>query len=178
VGLAITTLVLFLVAIGNLFSKKIATIYGVAFTVLLFIVFTVSEHINSKKNAGRKSGMEEFNLDIRSDVTPESVKAREGCILVAVRDGGRLGHLRSVLEKTNLRRHDIVVMSVRQISAGAGEYELADNQLFTDYEQELFTKVVSLAEKEGKRVDLLVVPGVDVFEAMVQTAARMKASRW
>jgi amino acid transporter len=177
VGLAVTTLVLFLVAIANLFTKKIATIYGVAFTVLLFIVFTVSEHINRKKNAGKITGMEEFNLDIRSDITAASVKAREGCVLVAVRDGGRLGHLRSVLEKTNLRRHDIVVMSVRQVSAGAGEYDLADNQLFTDYEKELFTKVVSLAEKEGKRVDLLVVPGVDVFEAMVQTASRLKASR-
>ena len=36
-------------------------------------------------------------------------------------------------KKTNLRRHDIVVMTVRQISAGAGEFDLADNQLFTDW---------------------------------------------
>ena len=33
IGLGATTLVLFLVAIANLFSKQIATIYGVAFTV-------------------------------------------------------------------------------------------------------------------------------------------------
>ena len=39
VGLAATTLVLFLVAIANLFSKRIATIYGVLFTVVLFVVF-------------------------------------------------------------------------------------------------------------------------------------------
>ena len=177
VGLALTTGVLFLVAIGNLFSKKIATIYGVAFTVLLFIVFTVSEKINTRKNKDRKGGLEVFNLDIRSEVTANSVTAREGCILVAVRDGSRLGHLINILEKTNLRRHDIVVMTVRQISAGAGEFELADSQLFTDYERELFTRVVSVAEKEGKRVDLLVVSGVDPFEAMVQTAARLKATR-
>ncbi len=37
--------------------------------------------------------------------------------------------------------------------------------------------MVSLAEHEGKTVDLLVVPGVDPFDAMVQTAAKLKASR-
>ena len=54
---------------------------------------------------------------------------------------------------------------------------MAENQLFTDYERELFSKVVEMAEKEGKTVELLVVPSVDPFEAMVQTAARLKASR-
>jgi hypothetical protein len=60
---------------------------------------------------------------------------------------------------------------------GAGEYELSDDQLFSDYEQELFSRVVSLAEKEGKPVELLVVPGVDPFDAMVQTAENLRASR-
>ena len=65
--------------------------------------------------------------------------ARPGCVLVAVRDYHRMEHLQSVLEKTNLRRHDIVVMTVRPISTGAGEYELSDEQLFSDYEKELFS---------------------------------------
>jgi hypothetical protein len=34
-----------------------------------------------------------------------------------------------------------------------------------------------MAEKEGKTVDLLVVPGVDPFDALVQTAAKLRASR-
>ena len=34
-----------------------------------------------------------------------------------------------------------------------------------------------MAEKEGKTVELLVVPGVDPFDAMVQTATKLKASR-
>src|ERR1035438_5310016 len=42
VGLATTTLILFLVAIANLFSKRIATIYGVGFTIFVFIVLTIS----------------------------------------------------------------------------------------------------------------------------------------
>ena len=34
-----------------------------------------------------------------------------------------------------------------------------------------------MAEKEGKTVDLLVVPAVNPFDAMVQTAAKLQASR-
>jgi amino acid transporter len=177
VGLFVTTLILFFVAIANLFSKEIATIYGVSFTILLFIVFTISEKVNERKMKEKKHGLEEFNLDMRADIAGNAVQARPGCVLVAVRDYSNMQHLHSVLEKTNLRRHDIVVMTVRPVSTGAGEYELGSNQLFSDYERELFTRVVSMAEKEGKTVDLLVVPGVDPFDAMVQTAAKLKASR-
>ena len=177
VGLMLTTLILGFVAIANLFTKQIATIYGVSFTIGLFAIFTISEIINKKKIDAKKAGLEEFNLDMRPDVTANTIHARPGCVLVAVRDYGRMMHLRNVLEKTNLRRHDIVVMTVRPVSTGAAEYELSDQQLFSDYERELLTSVVTMAEKAGKTVELLVVPGVDPFDAMVQTAAKVQASR-
>jgi nucleotide-binding universal stress UspA family protein len=177
IGLGATTLFLGAVAVANLFSKQIATIYGILFTVILFIIFTVSEQINRRKKHDHKQGLEEFNLDMQTEVGSGCLKARPGAILVAVRDVTNLSHLHAVLHKTNLRRHDIVVMTVRQISSGAGEYQLADNQLFSDYERELFSKVVGMAEKEGKTVELLVVPSVDPFEAIVQTAAKIQATR-
>jgi amino acid transporter len=175
-GLIGTTLVLFLVAIANLFSKQIATIYGVGFTVSLFLIFTISERINARKMHG-DSGLEQFNLDLRPEINAATVHARPGCVLVAVREYNRMEHLHKILQKTNVRRHDIVVMTVRPVSAGAGEYDLAENQIFADYERDLFTHVVAMAEKEGKTVDLLVVPAVDPFDAMVQTAAQLKATR-
>jgi amino acid transporter len=177
IGLILTTLILGFVAIANLLTKQIATIYGVSFTVGLFVVFTTSEIINKRKIEARLAGLEEFNLDMRPEVSAETVHARTGCILVAVRDYIRMEHLLHVLKKTNLRRHDIVVMTVRPVSTGAGEYELSDRQLFSDYERELLTRVVSMAEREGKTADLLVVPGVDPFDAMVQTAAKLRAAR-
>ncbi|HWE53010.1 MAG TPA: APC family permease [Bryobacteraceae bacterium] len=177
IGLGATTVFLGAVAVANLFSKRIATIYGVIFTIALFAIFTVSERINRRKQMGRKHGLEEFNLDMQAEVAPSSLRARPGAVLVAVRDVNNLSHLHAVLHKTNLRRHDIIVMTVRQVSTGAGEYQLGDNQLFSDYERELFTKVVEMAEKEGKTVELLVVPSVDPFEAIVQTASRLKATR-
>ena len=95
------------------------------------------------------------------------LNARPGAILVAARDMSNLTHLQSVLRKTNLRRHDIIVMTVRPSTGDA----------FTDYERELFSKVVSMAEKEGKTVELLVVPGAEPFDAIVHTAHTLGVSR-
>ena len=180
VGLGVTTLILGFVAIANLFTKQIATIYGVAFTLVLFAIFTISEHVNARKRRLQhldKKPLEEFNLDHQTQVGAGTLHARPGCVLVAVRDYHNMEHLRKVLQKTNLRRHDIVVMTVRTISAGAGEYDLSDEQMFSDYERELFSHVVEIAEKEGKPVELLEVPAVNPFDAMVQSAAKLKASR-
>jgi len=177
IGLAATTSILFLVAIANLFSKKIATIYGVSFTIVLYTLFLVSEHINARKKKEHRADLEKFNLDHKPDINAQTLHARPGGILVAVRDSRRLWHLNKALEKTNMRRHDIVVMTVRQLSTGAGEYDLQNDQLFAHDEQELFSHVVSVAEKEGKSVELLVVPAVDPFDAMVQTAARLQVSK-
>ena len=179
IGLGVTTLILGFVAIANLFSKEYATKYGVGFTLVVFVVFTISERINSRKRALQhleKKPLEEFNLDHQPQAT-STLHARPGCILVAVRDYHNMEHLRTVLQKTNLRRHDIVVMTVRTITTGAGEYDLSDDQIFSDYERELFTHVVEIAEKEGKPVELLEVPAVNPFDAMVQSAAKLKVSR-
>ena len=158
-------------------TKKTATIWGVSFTVFLYVLFTVSERVNARKSQHEKKGLEQFNLVHQAEVTDQTIHARPGCILVAVRDYNNMSHLQTILQKTNVRRHDIVVMTVRQMSAAAGAYELADSQLFSSYEKELFSHVVSLAEKEGKTVDLLVVPGIDPFHALAQTASKLKVSR-
>src|ERR1700722_7770852 len=177
IGLGITTAVLGFVAVANLFSKEIATKWGVAFTIIFFILFTISERINKRRKETEKPRLEEFNLDHQSQISSTSLHARPGCVLVAVRDYHRMEHLKRVLDKTNLRRHDIVVMTVRPISTGAGEYELSEAQIFSDYEKELFSHVVEMAEKEGKPVELLVVPATNPFDALAQAANSLRASR-
>ena len=176
VGLAATVFALFMVAIANLLTKKVATIYGISFTVALYTIFYISERMNKRREAGKK-GLEEFNLDHQEHVGATSLQARPGAVLVAIRDFHSMDHLKRVLTRTNLKRHDVVVMTVRPLVTGDGEYELRDQQIFSDYERELFTRVVALAEKEGKPVELLVVPATDPFVAMVQTAQNLKASR-
>jgi amino acid transporter len=175
VGLALTTSILFLVGIANLFSKRVATIYGLSFTVALYLLFLISERINANKKHQR-SDLEKFNLDHQPEVNTTTLHSRPGGVLVAVRDPKRMPHLQRVLDRTDLRRQDIVVMTVRPLSAGEAEYDLHEDQVFANYEQELFSRVVAMAEKEGKGVELLVVPAVDPFNAMVQTASTLQAS--
>jgi hypothetical protein len=68
------------------------------------------------------------------------------------------------------------VMSARVSRFGVAAYDLAMEQIFSDYEQTLFTRAVSVAESFGKHVSLLVVPAVDVWSAIVQTAHNLESS--
>jgi hypothetical protein len=178
VGLAATTMVLLATAVVNLFSKQYATIYGVSFTLAFFFMFTISERVNAHrhKHAKGEHALERFNLDQQPQIDAGSLHARPGCVLVAVRNPTNMVHLKRTLEKTNLRRHDIVVMTVRPLGADS-EYSLNEDQVFGHDEANLFSAVVTLAEKEGKPVELLIVPAIDPFDALVTTASSLKVTR-
>ena len=178
VGLALVTLALFTLATINVLTKRVATISGVTFTIVFFLVFELSERYNRKRRAGHAEEVEKFRVDPRPDLSAEAVSVRPGNVLVAVRNPNRLQHLERILKKTDTRRQDIVVLSVRGVSpAGSGEHPLTTDQIFSDDETAVFTRVVSVAEKAGKHVELMVVPGTDPYEAVVQTAARLRSSR-
>jgi hypothetical protein len=176
IGLGLITLTLIAFATINVLTKKTATISGVTFTAAFFIAFQLSERYNRKRHAAHSADMEKFNLSMSEQISTESVRVRPGNVIVAVRNPDRLDHLRQVLQKTNTQKQDVAVMSIRAVT-GSEESELREDQLFTNQERELFTHVVTIAEKEGKTVELLVVPGVDPFFTMVQTAANLKAAR-
>jgi Amino acid permease len=177
IGLGVTTLVLLVTAIVNLFSKQYATIYGIAFTTAFFVLFTISERVNlRKKKALHEHGLEEFSLQGEPQFDATMLHARPGCILVAVRSPENMHHLRRTLQKTDLRRNDIVVMTVRPLTPDS-EYALNQDQIFGSDEKALFTAVVTMAEKEGKPVELLAVPALDPLDAVVQTASQLKVSR-
>ena len=60
--------------------------------------------------------------------------------------------------------------------AATGEYDLAPDQLFSTIEQLLFTKVLSIAEKEGKPVRLAVAAANDLWEGVLRTAENLQSS--
>jgi amino acid transporter len=178
VGLAIITIVLFALATVNVLTKKVATISGLSFTAAFFVTFIASEKYNRKHTPAHSEEHEKFRLDTREDLSIEAVRVRPGNVLVAVRNPNRLDHLRKILEKTDTRKIDIVVLSVRNVTqAASGEHALTVDQIFSTDETDVFTKVVNLAEKAGKHVELMVVPGTDPFAAIVQTAQRIQSSR-
>jgi len=78
--------------------------------------------------------------------------------------------LKWTLSRTSTEDQDVVVISVRMMGVGGPEYLSAADQSFSEHEQMLFTKAVSVAESFGKKVSLLVVPAGDVFAALAQGA--------
>jgi len=176
-GLASVFLVLLSTALINLFTKSVATVAGVSFAVIFFLIFTASEHANRKKFALAEQQMKDhFQLLQRDTVEREALNIRPGNVLVPVRDYNTLAHLRWALERIDTRDQDVVVMSARVSRFGAAAYDLAMEQIFSDYEQTLFTRAVAVAEGVGKRVSLLVVPAGDVWAAIVQTANNLESS--
>jgi amino acid transporter len=178
IGLGLIALFLFVLAFINLFTKKVATIWGFGFTVAIFIVFEATDLYNRRRVSHERGDLEKFRLDTAQDLSPKTVNVRPGNVLVAVRNPHRLIHLKKILEKTDTNKLDIVVVSIRQVTqTGAGEHGLEHDQLFALDETEIFSQVVALAERAGKHVELVVVPGGDPYAAIVRTAALIQSAR-
>ena len=176
-GLVTISLILLSIAMTNLLTKTVATISGIAFTAAFFTIFTISERRNRRKADLTLSKLDQFQLQHSEAIDLKAVGARPGNVLLAVRDYNTLSHLEHVLDKTNTDEQDIVVLTTRLITGpGSGERDLYDENLFTDYERRLFTRVVALAEKHGKPVDLVVVPTTNIFDAVAQTALRLDSA--
>src|SRR5664279_4499981 len=120
-GLMMITVTLFALAVINVLTKKTATISGVTFTIIFFIVFEVSDLYHRKLKAAQGPETEKFRLDTHSEVTKEAVHVRPGNLLVALRNPNHMHPLKPTLRKTATRKMDIVVPSVRTLKAGASE---------------------------------------------------------
>jgi len=177
IGLASVGMVLLSTAIVNLFTKSVATVSGIIFSVVFFGIFTFSEHVNRRKHADHAAQMkEQFQLQQAESVGRETIGIRSGNILVPVRDYNTLNHLKWVLQGTDTHEQDVVVMTARVSQFGTAAYGLSAEQVFSDYEQTLFTRAVSVAESFGKKISLLVVPARDPWSAVAQTAHNLESS--
>lgn len=177
VGLGIITLVLLSIAVVNLFTKPAATISGVIFSVGLFVIFELSEKRIQKQRGATHVELDQFNLAQEGELTVENVGVQPGNILVPVSTYYALYHLEGALRRAHRGDAEIVVLHVRLLRrAASGEYDLAPDQLFSTIEQLLFTKVLSLAEKEGKPVRLVVAAANDLWEGILRTAMNLQSS--
>jgi amino acid transporter len=171
VGLASVFLVLLSTAIVNLFTKSVATVSGVVFAAAFFVIFSVSEKRNAKQHALNARQMKEhFQLDHEDVVSRETVGVRPGGTMVTMRDAANPFALKWALSRTDTDEQDVVVLTVRMMGAGGPEFLGPEDQIFSEHEQMVFTKAISVAESFGKKVSLLVVPAGDIFAALIQTA--------
>ncbi len=175
-GVAIVTFALFALCAINLFTKQVATISGVAFTIVFFCVFEISELI-TKRRATSHAELDKFNLSQAAELTQDNVGVQPGNILVPVSTQYTLYPLAAALQRAKRGKAEVVVLHVRLLRrAASGESELEADQLFTNIEQMLFTKVLALAEKEGKPVRLAVAGSNDLWEGILRTAANLQTS--
>lgn len=180
-GLMTIFMILFFTAMTNLFTKPIATISGILFTLSFFIILTISSFINKRRimkvqnisedefeHEKHSKIMEHFNIEDETEITAESVGTElEDRVLVAVRDPGNLNHLRKVINETDIEKTDIIVMIGRVFKDKLSTEVL--EELEHD-EQDLFSRVVDTAEEIGKPVHTIVVPTNNAFYAIMNTA--------
>ncbi len=179
-GLGLITAVLLAIAVVNLFTKPAATVSGVIFSAALFMTFELSERYIHRARSSRAEGhveLDQFNLAQESDLSLANVGVKPGNVLVPVSTYYALYPLESALRRARSRQAEIVVLHVRMLRrAASGEYDLTPDQLFTAIEQMLFTKVLAMAEKEGKPVRLAVVAANDLWEGILRTAANLQSN--
>jgi hypothetical protein len=175
-GLAIITVTLISLCVINLFTKEIATISGIAFTIIFFTVFEISEAV-TRKRASAHAELDQFNVEAGDDLTPKALGVRPGNVLVMVRNYNSLYSLSSTLDRVDARKQDVVALHLRFLGrASGGEYELEPQQLFSTEEQILFTRALGLAEKKGKTIHLAVAGATDKWEAVLKAAQSLESS--
>jgi amino acid transporter len=176
VGLGLITLTLVALCIINLLTKQVATISGVAFTLIFFAIFTITEH-TTKKRSTEHAELDQFNLEGSEDLTPERLGVRPGNALVMVRNYNSLYNLGAVLDRIDPHKKDVVVLHMRFLQrTGGGEYQLTHEQLFSLEEQKLFTRALEIAEKKGKTIHLAVAAATDKWEAILRAAQSLESS--
>ncbi len=176
VGLGLITLTLVALCVINLLTKQVATISGVAFTIIFFAIFSITEK-TTKKRATEHAELDQFNLEAGDDLTPERLGVRPGNVLVMVRNYNTLHNLSAVLDRIDPRKKDVVVLHMRFLHrTGGGEYGLTHDQLFSFEEQKLFTRALEVAEKKGKTIHLAVAAATDKWEAILRAAQSLQSS--
>jgi len=175
-GLGFITLTLVALCLINLFTKQVATISGVTFTIIFFAIFSITER-TTRKRSTEHAELDQFNLEASDDLTPEKLGVRPGNVLVMVRNYNTLHNLNAVLNRVDPHKQDVVALHLRFLQrSGGGEYELTHDQLFSLEEQKLFTRALEIAEKKGKTIHLAVAAATDRWDAILRAAQSLQSS--
>ena len=171
IGLGSVFTVLFLLGVVNLFTKPYATVWGIGFTVALYVAFGVSERANKKLAQSRGAELEKFNVHGEDQLTVEAIGCKhERRKLVAASAPNRLYQLQKCLQENDPDDTDIIVMHARVLPDK--ENATVDDSISADQDR-LLSEVIKLAEKEGKTVLPIVVPTNNALYAVAQTAAQL-----
>jgi hypothetical protein len=174
VGLSLVFLVVLVSAISNLFTKPVATVAGLTFTLVFLSAFLASESYYHRRRKGEKhKHLEQFNRAVVPQVTAESLGLHQPYRkLVAIRSPQNLFMLEKALADTDPETTDVVVMTAKVEPRGA---ERAALDTLDSYDRHLLTAVVNHAERLGKTVRPLLIPTNNALDAVLRTAKDLPA---
>ncbi len=160
VGLFIVFIILFSVSFINLFTKNLATIFGLSFSIVLYSIFSYFEKkyqdfSTDIHKLDENEVEEKVNINVLNNVeTIFKNLTKPKKILVPVRNPNNLVHLKWVLENFSDEETDIVVLYVR-VEKGYDYAAVYDTML--NNEKNLFKEVILLAEEYGKEIRPLII---------------------
>src|SRR5262249_42585966 len=173
IGLAAAGAPLAIGAIALLLTLDAPSLAGAVLVVTLTATLSVSARTVAAQPATDGATLDPFQLLPADDVDLRQVEARPGNLLVPVRKPYTLTHLIAAIRAAGER--DVVAMTVRLVGVDVPDDPALDPRA-TDDERQLFSAVIAAAEHEGRSVRLMIVPGVNVFESVVDTAIRLESA--
>ncbi len=174
IGLTLIFLTLLAAAIMNLLTKETATIWGLSFTSVFLLIFTVTEKIHERRLKGEHHAhREQFNQKSTGEISLQGLGIKLPYRkLVAIRSPQNLFMLEKALSETDPRTTAVVVMTAKLDSRGDESMTSPD---LDHYDQDLMTAVVTRAEIAGKQVTPLIVPTNNPLYAVLKTAKELQA---
>jgi magnesium transporter len=142
----------------------------------LVVGMTIVLGVLSRRSLAREASQQELDevqLLPSEEVDLRHVEVRPGNLLVPVRKPHAMTHLAAALADAGDR--DIVVMTARLVGIDVADEHGIDRRV-TEEEGHLFAAVTAVAERHGRAVRLLIAPGVNVFDAVIETAIRLQSS--
>ncbi|MBI4862907.1 MAG: APC family permease [Candidatus Riflebacteria bacterium] len=177
-GLLSVFLLLVIAAIANTLTKEIATVGGIAFTLLFLSFFTITERFTTRRQASADSPerLTQFSKTPATGVDRDSLGlARPYCLLVSIRSTQNLFMLEKALATTDPEITDVVVMTakvvewVSPLSTEASELDA--------YDRDLMTAVLDRAEAAGKTVVPVIIPTNSPLYAIARAARDLEANQ-
>ena len=177
IGATFVGLIVVALAGINLITKKTATISGISFGLILFLIFHISERLNAKKanimfEEGPREKLNETQVpDLSAALANLPYKEN---VLVTVKNADNLYHFEKVLTDYKDRETNIIVLYVRPLDNWNAGKDRAS--ISVDY-KELFTQVILKAENFGRQVHPIMINSNNFFTAAAQTAFTAKAQK-
>ena len=102
---------------------------------------------------------------------------RPGNVLVMVRNYNTLYNLGAILDRVDPRKQDVVVLHLRLLGrAASGEHELEAEQLFSQEEQELFTRALSWPRRAERPFIWRSLPPREKWDGILRAAQSLQSS--